>query len=33
MTNTLFNRRSKTPPPSGLFGPVTLRPQAVVEAT
>ena len=33
VTNTLLNRRSKTPPPSGLLGPVTLRPQAVVEAT
>lgn len=33
VTNTLLNRRSKNPPPSGLLGPVTLRPQAVVEAT
>ena len=33
VTNTLLNRRSKTPPPSGLFGPVTLRPKAVVEAS
>jgi hypothetical protein len=33
VTNTLLNRRSKTPPPSGLLGPVTLRPQAVVKAT
>jgi len=33
VTNTLLNRRSKTPPPSGLLGPVILRPQAVVEAT
>lgn len=31
VTNTLLNTRSKTPPPSGLLGPVTLRPQAVVE--
>ncbi|MFC7726515.1 glycosyl hydrolase [Nocardioides sp. GCM10028917] len=33
VTNTLLNRRSKTPPPSGLLGPVTLRPQAVVGTT
>jgi hypothetical protein len=33
VTNTLLNRRSKNPPPSGLLGPVTLRPQAVVDAT
>ncbi|GGO72149.1 glycosylhydrolase-like jelly roll fold domain-containing protein [Nocardioides deserti] len=33
VTNTLLNRRSKTPPPSGLLGPVVLRPQAVVEAS
>jgi hypothetical protein len=32
VTNTLLNRRSKTPPPSGLLGPVTLRPTAVVQA-
>lgn len=31
VTNTLLNTRSKTPPPSGLLGPVSLRPQAVVE--
>lgn len=31
VTNTLLNTRSKNPPPSGLLGPVTLRPQAVVE--
>jgi hypothetical protein len=33
VTNTLLNRRSKTPPPSGLLGPVTLRPQAVVDVS
>jgi hypothetical protein len=31
VTNTLLNTRSKTPPPSGLLGPVVLRPQAVVD--
>lgn len=31
VTNTLLNTRSKNPPPSGLLGPVTLRPRAVVE--
>ena len=33
VTNTLLNKRSKTPPPSGLIGPVTLRPQAVVDVS
>ncbi|MDH2414399.1 glycosyl hydrolase [Nocardioides sp. CER19] len=33
VTNTLLNKRSKTPPPSGLLGPVALRPQAVVDVT
>ncbi|GAA4755063.1 twin-arginine translocation signal domain-containing protein [Nocardioides endophyticus] len=33
VTNTLLNRRSKTPPPSGLLGPVTLRPSAVVDVS
>lgn len=33
VTNTLLNKRSKNPPPSGLLGPVVLRPQAVVDVT
>jgi hypothetical protein len=33
VTNTLLNKRSKTPPPSGLLGPVTLRPSAVVDVS
>ena len=31
VTNTLQNRRTNKPLPSGLLGPVTLRPEAVVD--
>jgi hypothetical protein len=33
VTNTLLNRRTKNPPASGLLGPVTLRPSAVVDVS